>query len=225
MPFNMKIGEAGEAFFVFETDIDVPDDLITSPLLEPTELVSPDPGPLEDFGRFGARDRRGSLTDDGISQEPDFLDLDAPSTPLSGEASKTTSSSQQPDSHGSSFQHAGGLSDLRNAPTHSSVEAEKQVLQEVHRNPADTLESSQLAASYYDRIATTMPNVEEELDYETYSGHFWKDVETSHGHGTGGMLCSAFGLCSCDSGQILNSIWVDTTPWTLRMLRERVRLG
>ena len=189
----MKIGEAGEAFFVFEADIDVPDDLITSPLLEPTELVSPDPVPLEDFGRFGARDRRGSLTDDGISQEPDFLDLDAPSTPLSGEASKTSSSSQQRDSHGSSFQHAGGLSDLRNAPTPSSVEAERQVLQDVH-NTADTLESSQLAVSYYDRITTTMSNVEE-LDYETHSGHFWKDVETPHGHGTGGMYV-VFRFCS-----------------------------
>lgn len=32
----MKIGDAGEAFFIFETDEDVPDDLITSPLLQPT---------------------------------------------------------------------------------------------------------------------------------------------------------------------------------------------
>lgn len=36
IPFNMKIGEAGEAFFVFETDDDVPADLITSPILHPT---------------------------------------------------------------------------------------------------------------------------------------------------------------------------------------------
>ena len=36
IPFNMKIGEAGEAFFVFETDDDVPADLITSPILQPT---------------------------------------------------------------------------------------------------------------------------------------------------------------------------------------------
>jgi hypothetical protein len=38
IPFNMKIGEAGEAFFVFETDDDVPADLITSPILQPTIL-------------------------------------------------------------------------------------------------------------------------------------------------------------------------------------------
>jgi phosphatidate phosphatase PAH1 len=36
----MKIGEAGEAFFIFETAGDVPDELITSPLLEATR--SPD---------------------------------------------------------------------------------------------------------------------------------------------------------------------------------------
>jgi phosphatidate phosphatase LPIN len=35
IPYNMKIGEAGEAFFVFETDEDVPEDLMTSPILEP----------------------------------------------------------------------------------------------------------------------------------------------------------------------------------------------
>ena len=30
----MKIGEAGEAFFVFETEEEVPDNLVTSPILE-----------------------------------------------------------------------------------------------------------------------------------------------------------------------------------------------
>ncbi|KAH9176430.1 lipin, N-terminal conserved region-domain-containing protein [Lactarius sanguifluus] len=64
VPFSMKIGEAGEAFFVFETEGDVPDDLITSPLLEPTQPVSLEPPPQEDIGRFGTREREG-LTDDG----------------------------------------------------------------------------------------------------------------------------------------------------------------
>lgn len=202
VPFNMKIGEAGEAFFVFETDIDVPDDLITSPLLEPTDLVSPDPVPLEDFGRFGARDRRGSFTDDGISQEPDFLDLDAPSTAQPGEDSKTTSSSNRPDSPGTSSQRVGDLSDLvnsRNAPTPISVEAEKQDWQEVHDKPVAALRTSQLAVRYDDRVTATMPNVEE-LDDEAHSGHFLKDVFASRGNGTGGMLCSTFSLFSCDSG-------------------------
>jgi len=202
VPFNMKIGEAGEVFFVFETDVDVPDDLITSPLLEPTEFVSPDPVPLEDFGRFGARDR--SFTDDGISQEPDFLDLDAPSTSLSEEAPKTSPSSNRPDSPSTCFQRAGDLLDLvnsRNASTPISVEAEKQVQQEVHGNRADSLEISQLAVTCDDRTTTTMPNDVEELDDESHSGHFLKDVSTSNGNGTGGMLLySTFSLCSCYGG-------------------------
>jgi len=89
----MKVGEAGEAFFVFETDSDVPDDLITSPLLEPTQPVLPDPPPAGDFGRFGTRNRSGDFIDDGLGQEPDFFDLNAPSMSLSGEVSKTSASS------------------------------------------------------------------------------------------------------------------------------------
>ena len=89
----MKVGEAGEAFFIFETDSDVPDDLITSPLLEPTQPVSSDPPPAGDFGRFGTRNRSGDFIDDGLGQEPDFFDLNAPSTSLSGEVFNTSASS------------------------------------------------------------------------------------------------------------------------------------
>lgn len=35
-PFSMKVGETGEAFFVLETDEDVPEDLMTSPVVMPT---------------------------------------------------------------------------------------------------------------------------------------------------------------------------------------------
>jgi len=97
IPFHMKIGEAGEAFFVFETDEDVPEDLITSPILLPTK-------PEEDLdtqtdatvGHFGMK-RDHSLDDVDASgllpepvpaeisgqeaqnhnQEPEFLDLSA----------------------------------------------------------------------------------------------------------------------------------------------------
>jgi phosphatidate phosphatase LPIN len=34
----MKVGETGEAFFVLETDEDVPEDLMTSPVVMPTEV-------------------------------------------------------------------------------------------------------------------------------------------------------------------------------------------
>ncbi|KAA1473419.1 LNS2-domain-containing protein [Dentipellis sp. KUC8613] len=64
VPFPMKIGDAGEAFFIFETEGDVPDDLITSPLLQPTQPV---PAAPEDTGRFGAKE----------APEPEFLDLNA----------------------------------------------------------------------------------------------------------------------------------------------------
>lgn len=37
-PFSMKVGETGEAFFVFETDEDVPPDLLTSPVVGPSEV-------------------------------------------------------------------------------------------------------------------------------------------------------------------------------------------
>ncbi|KAF9480688.1 LNS2-domain-containing protein [Pholiota conissans] len=84
IPFNMKIGQAGEAFFVFETDEDVPADLITSPILQPTipgkdeieeEIVGAD--------RFGAKDESKEQQEDVTSEpertrvEPDFLDLNA----------------------------------------------------------------------------------------------------------------------------------------------------
>ncbi|KAF7792895.1 hypothetical protein EIP86_003996 [Pleurotus ostreatoroseus] len=81
IPFSMKIGDAGEAFFVFETDEDIPEDIVTSPLLEATK-----PGEantkVERTGRFGAKadsDSSGSPSQQAAdaSQEPDFLDLDA----------------------------------------------------------------------------------------------------------------------------------------------------
>ncbi|KAL8286632.1 hypothetical protein RQP46_004160 [Phenoliferia psychrophenolica] len=60
IPFYMKVGETGEAFFVFETDKDVPEDLQTSPLA----------GPVSDDGLAD--------NDDGDAPgEPEFLDLDA----------------------------------------------------------------------------------------------------------------------------------------------------
>jgi phosphatidate phosphatase LPIN len=33
VPFAMKVGDAGEAFFVFETDLEVPEEFQTSPLM------------------------------------------------------------------------------------------------------------------------------------------------------------------------------------------------
>jgi phosphatidate phosphatase PAH1 len=177
VPFNMKIGEAGEAFFVFETDGDIPDDLITSPLLEPTEPVSPDPLPLEDIGRFGARGHRGVLTDDRIPQEPDFFDLDAPSTSLSEEAPKESASASPPDSPGDSFQRVRNTSSFvhtGNGAMPISVESDKDVPQEVHSNL-------------------------EKLNDEAHPWPYLDDPPATHGNGTGGMSRCTFTQWSCDS--------------------------
>ena len=57
----MKLGEGGEAFFVFETSDEIPEDLQTSPLISP--LTSPHTFPLQ------------HLASSVNLQEPDFLDL------------------------------------------------------------------------------------------------------------------------------------------------------
>lgn len=61
----MKLGEGGEAFFVFETKDDVPESLQTSPLVSPTGSPKQEPGEPPSL------------------QEPEFLDLDRSSTSLS----------------------------------------------------------------------------------------------------------------------------------------------
>ncbi|KAF6762059.1 nuclear elongation and deformation protein 1 [Ephemerocybe angulata] len=56
IPYNMKIGDAGEAFFVFETEDDVPEDLITSPILQATTPTTEAAGAevSGEDARFGA---------------------------------------------------------------------------------------------------------------------------------------------------------------------------
>ena len=78
----MKIGDAGEAFFIFETDEDIPADIATSPLLQATKPGQTNTASAQRTGRFGAKEdevRPSAQNQD--AQEPDFLDLDAsPST-------------------------------------------------------------------------------------------------------------------------------------------------
>ncbi|EJD53633.1 LNS2-domain-containing protein [Auricularia subglabra TFB-10046 SS5] len=103
IPFSMKIGDAGEAFWVFETDDDVPEELMTSPVLEPTKNMpqqlqqAPKPGPFgatddpdeERTSDLGAQEQVALAqveasrettagTDADADEEPDYLDLDAP---------------------------------------------------------------------------------------------------------------------------------------------------
>ncbi|KAK7060343.1 lipin Ned1 [Paramarasmius palmivorus] len=93
IPFDMKIGEAGEAFFVFETEDDVPDELITSPLLKAKVEEAPIDGSDAQVDRFGAK------KDESSQLEPDFLDLDATEQdkPKSQESSPPSSSQSPPE--------------------------------------------------------------------------------------------------------------------------------
>jgi phosphatidate phosphatase LPIN len=59
--FSMKLGEGGEAFFIFETTDDVPAALQTSPLVSPAASPKATPGVYIDTSSL---------------QEPDYLDLD-----------------------------------------------------------------------------------------------------------------------------------------------------
>ena len=57
----MKLGEGGEAFFVFETSDEIPEELQTSPLISPTSSPR----------MFSAEDPSSAA----VLQEPDYLDL------------------------------------------------------------------------------------------------------------------------------------------------------
>jgi phosphatidate phosphatase LPIN len=61
--YSMKLGEGGEAFFVFETSDDIPEGLQTSPLISPA--TSPD-------GLLAQNAAPGTTL-----QEPEYLDLSA----------------------------------------------------------------------------------------------------------------------------------------------------
>jgi phosphatidate phosphatase LPIN len=71
--YAMKLGEGGEAFFVFETTDDIPASLQTSPLVSPAASPRPQSEP----------DILPSL------QEPDYLDLDKGSGDALSEGAKT----------------------------------------------------------------------------------------------------------------------------------------
>ncbi|GAA5855085.1 hypothetical protein JCM8547_002374 [Rhodosporidiobolus lusitaniae] len=87
IPFYMKVGETGEAFFVFETDEDVPADLQTSPLS----------GPLSDDGADDGEEGMEPLDLDAPAmgnekQEAEEADEDQPNTPTPSHPSSPTSS-------------------------------------------------------------------------------------------------------------------------------------
>ena len=106
VPFSMKVGETGEAFFVLETTDDVPEELLTSPVVMPTDVsdmwwmpliiqaddLPPAPPPQPERPSTPRRDTAGLVTrepfgetekivqhdtHDGELGEVDFLDLNA----------------------------------------------------------------------------------------------------------------------------------------------------
>lgn len=72
----MKLGEGGEAFFVFETTDDVPASLQTSPLVSPSGSPKPSAGAGADASSL---------------QEPDDLDLDKTNHTVAKNDSKNSS--------------------------------------------------------------------------------------------------------------------------------------
>ncbi|KAI9000775.1 LNS2-domain-containing protein [Trametes punicea] len=106
VPFSMKIGEAGEAFFVFETDEDVPDSLVTSPILEATK-----PGQTNaqagETGRFGAGAPSPQPKESqGSSQEPEFLDLNASPESQSRDSESASPTTPKPSETSGSSGHS-----------------------------------------------------------------------------------------------------------------------
>ncbi|ORY90269.1 Lipin/Ned1/Smp2-domain-containing protein [Leucosporidium creatinivorum] len=95
IPFYMKVGETGEAFFVFETDGNVPEDLQTSPLSSPVS---------------------NEKADEEAPGEPDFLDLGASQTAegLAGEGLPTSALTD--DSSPASSRYASVSSTQVNSP-------------------------------------------------------------------------------------------------------------
>lgn len=92
VPFSMKIGDAGEAFFVFETEEEIPDNLVTSPILEATKPGETNAHARE-TGRFGAGPASPTVkVSSGSNQEPEFLDLNATAEVQSREGTPSPSS-------------------------------------------------------------------------------------------------------------------------------------
>jgi hypothetical protein len=173
----MKIGEAGEAFFVFETDADVPDGFITSPLLEPTQPISPDPLQL------------GDISDDAVGQEPDFLDLDAPS------------STGAHSSLGTSFQstvNQSGFANTRNASPPVTMEVKEGMPQEIKASPVNTVTRDLARPVAGDHHDCSTDGDMEKADDEAHPIPSMEGFSAPHISKGGGMSCSSYWQCSCD---------------------------
>ncbi|EGG04865.1 uncharacterized protein MELLADRAFT_88510 [Melampsora larici-populina 98AG31] len=146
-PFSMKIGETGEAFFVFETDVeDLPDDLQTSPLVSPC---------LESVETTSKRDPTSS----NLEVVPDFNDL--------GESELATDPSQEwPTECNEKIQdscESDLLSSAEKTRKNSELEKSSQTSQELNSNHIDEIQTS----SELPREADQSPGTENVLPIMT----------------------------------------------------------
>ncbi|KAL7422980.1 lipin Ned1 [Cryptotrichosporon argae] len=74
-PFSMKVGEAGEAFFVLETEEDVPEELMTSPVVMATDATDLPPSPSASDEDFLHRPPRPSPDDERDQHPPSTVTL------------------------------------------------------------------------------------------------------------------------------------------------------
>lgn len=71
MPYVMKVGEAGEAFFVFETEHEVPEEFQTSPIMSAVEEnKSDEEPPYLDIGESKDHEKAQSQSMDEASNSP-----------------------------------------------------------------------------------------------------------------------------------------------------------
>ncbi|OQE89737.1 hypothetical protein PENNAL_c0013G02533 [Penicillium nalgiovense] len=103
--YAMKLGEGGEAFFVFETTDDIPASLQTSPLVSPAASPRPQSEP----------DILPSL------QEPDYLDLDKGNGDALSEGAKTPPAMAMPSSKLRANTDLGTMTPLSRSPDESDV--------------------------------------------------------------------------------------------------------
>ncbi|KAJ5858788.1 hypothetical protein N7534_004065 [Penicillium rubens] len=103
--YAMKLGEGGEAFFVFETTDDIPASLQTSPLVSPAASPRPQSEP----------DILPSL------QEPDYLDLDKGSGDALSEGAKTPPAMAMPSNKLRANTDLGTMTPLSRSPDESDV--------------------------------------------------------------------------------------------------------
>ncbi|KAG6861570.1 hypothetical protein C0995_014866 [Termitomyces sp. Mi166 len=196
IPFNMKIGEAGEAFFVFETDGDVPDDLITSPILQPIRPAESKAG-ADSLGTKGTELELKLQPDDqdatrvknkesvpkqsSEDQEPDFLDLDAqPSKPVQvdGESINLNLTPKQAvaqvadERHGGSGSEAPGLPSPPLIPTHRPSDLTPEMAEQDQRVDA-------ALKSFKDRIDVHEVDFRDDVALDAEGYHSRHDRERS----------------------------------------------